>query len=357
MVFVGNINQSVDVLLKTSSLFDPFPTEMGTDTAFLDRMHCYVPGWEIPKFRPEHFTDDYGFITDYLAEFLRELRKEQHGDALDRFYRLGKNLNQRDTIVDPAEWELVQQELARRKSHPRQRFWNNGFGGKIVCGECGAAFGPKVWHSTDAYRRTVWQCNRKYQPRPTAHPTEEKGSSPDGEKRKPCSTPHLTEEQIKAAFCRALSTLLVDRDKILADGKAVILALTDCTSLDKKAEMIDAEIAAVAARVDQLVRENAAMPLDQDIYSKRYNELAGEYEKQQRKREAVEKEKRARAEKREALETFYGELEELEVAFTPQRWNAIVERVVVGTDGALTFLFVNGERLRCDAALSECMTV
>ena len=95
MVFVGNINQSVDVLLKTSSLFDPFPPEMGTDTAFLDRMHCYIPGWEIPK----HFTDDYGFITDYLAEFIRELRKEQYGDALDRHYRLGKNLNQRDTIA------------------------------------------------------------------------------------------------------------------------------------------------------------------------------------------------------------------------------------------------------------------
>lgn len=99
MVFVGNINQSVDVLLKTSSLFDPFPPEMGTDTAFLDRIHCYLPGWEIPKFRPEHFTDDYGFITDYLAEFLRELRKEQYGDALDRYFRLGKNLNQRDTIA------------------------------------------------------------------------------------------------------------------------------------------------------------------------------------------------------------------------------------------------------------------
>ena len=99
MVFVGNINQSVDVLLKTSSLFDPFPPEMGTDTAFLDRLHCYLPGWEIPKLRPEHFTDDYGFITDYLAEFLRELRKEQYGDALDRYFRLGKNLNQRDTIA------------------------------------------------------------------------------------------------------------------------------------------------------------------------------------------------------------------------------------------------------------------
>ena len=99
MVFVGNINQSVDVLLKTSSLFDPFPPEMGTDTAFLDRIHCYIPGWEIPKFRPEHFTDDYGFITDYLAEFLRELRKEQYVDALDKYFRLGKNLNQRDTIA------------------------------------------------------------------------------------------------------------------------------------------------------------------------------------------------------------------------------------------------------------------
>ncbi|MFR4257048.1 MAG: protease Lon-related BREX system protein BrxL [Hominenteromicrobium sp.] len=99
MVFVGNINQSVDVLLKTSSLFGPFPSEMGTDTAFLDRMHCYIPGWEIPKFRPEHFTNDYGFITDYLAEFIRELRKEQYGDALDKYFRLGKNLNQRDTIA------------------------------------------------------------------------------------------------------------------------------------------------------------------------------------------------------------------------------------------------------------------
>lgn len=99
MVFVGNINQSVDVLLKTSSLFDPFPPEMGTDTAFLDRMHCYIPGWEIPKYRPDFFTDDYGFITDYLSEFLRELRKEPFGDACDKYFRFGSNLNQRDMIA------------------------------------------------------------------------------------------------------------------------------------------------------------------------------------------------------------------------------------------------------------------
>ena len=99
MVFVGNINQSVDVLQKTSHLFEPFPAVMAYDTAFLDRMHCYVPGWEIPKYRPDFFTDDYGFITDYLSEYMREMRKESHGDAFDKYFRLGSNLNQRDTIA------------------------------------------------------------------------------------------------------------------------------------------------------------------------------------------------------------------------------------------------------------------
>ncbi|WP_339280265.1 protease Lon-related BREX system protein BrxL [Lysinibacillus sp. FSL P2-0066] len=99
MVFVGNINQSVDVLLKTSHLFAPFPPEMANDTAFFDRMHYYMPGWEIPKMRPEFFTDRYGFIVDYVAEFFREMRKRSFADAIDRYFKLGNNLNQRDTIA------------------------------------------------------------------------------------------------------------------------------------------------------------------------------------------------------------------------------------------------------------------
>lgn len=98
MVFVGNINQSVDVLLKTSHLFEPFPEAMACDSAFFDRMHCYVPGWEIPKYRPEFFTNDYGLITDYLSEFLRELRKTSYADVYDQYFKLGNNLNQRDVI-------------------------------------------------------------------------------------------------------------------------------------------------------------------------------------------------------------------------------------------------------------------
>lgn len=99
MVFVGNINQSVDVLLRTSNLFEPFPDTMGTDTAFLDRIHNYLPGWEIPKYKPSFFTSGFGFITDYLAEMMRELRKISFGDAFDADFALGSQLNQRDTIA------------------------------------------------------------------------------------------------------------------------------------------------------------------------------------------------------------------------------------------------------------------
>ena len=98
MVFVGNINQSVDVLVKTSHLLAPFPATM-IDTAFFDRFHAYVPGWEIPKMRPEFFTNRYGLIVDYLAEYLREMRKRNFSDAIDRYFKLGRDLNQRDTIA------------------------------------------------------------------------------------------------------------------------------------------------------------------------------------------------------------------------------------------------------------------
>ena len=98
MVFVGNINQSVESLVKTSHLLAPFPEAM-IDSAFFDRFHAYIPGWEIPKMRPQFFTNQYGMIVDYLAEYLREMRKHSFADAIDKWFKLGNNLNQRDTIA------------------------------------------------------------------------------------------------------------------------------------------------------------------------------------------------------------------------------------------------------------------
>jgi ATP-dependent Lon protease len=98
MVFVGNIDTAVDILIKTSHLLSPFPATM-IDTAFFDRFHLYVPGWEVPKFRPEFFTRRFGLIVDYLAEYWRSMRKRNFADAIDQFFLLGKDLNQRDSIA------------------------------------------------------------------------------------------------------------------------------------------------------------------------------------------------------------------------------------------------------------------
>ena len=98
MVFVGNINQSVESLVKTSHLLAPFPEAM-IDSAFFDRFHAYIPGWEIPKMRPEYFTNRYGLIVDYLAEYFREMRKRSFADSIEKYFKLGNNLNQRDVTA------------------------------------------------------------------------------------------------------------------------------------------------------------------------------------------------------------------------------------------------------------------
>ena len=92
----GNTNQAVDVMVRSSHLFMPMPEVIREDMAFLDRLHFYIPGWEIPKMRVEYFTDHYGFVVDYLAEALRELRKHNFTEAIDRNFSLGAHLNARD---------------------------------------------------------------------------------------------------------------------------------------------------------------------------------------------------------------------------------------------------------------------
>lgn len=98
MVFEGNINDSVQNVLKTTHLFDPFPPEFNEDSAFFDRIHCYLPGWEVPKMRSDLLTKRYGLITDCLSEFCKGMRKRDYTHHLDDFYRLNGDFNTRDEI-------------------------------------------------------------------------------------------------------------------------------------------------------------------------------------------------------------------------------------------------------------------
>lgn len=98
LVFIGNINDKPEDLLKISHLFDPFPEGIRDDSAFFDRIHYYLPGWEVPKLKASYFTDNYGFITDYLSEFFREIRKRDFNNVLDDFFMLNRDVNKRDEI-------------------------------------------------------------------------------------------------------------------------------------------------------------------------------------------------------------------------------------------------------------------
>lgn len=92
----GNTNQPIDVMVQTGHLFAPMPDVIRDDMAFIDRLHFYLPGWEVPKMRNEFFTDHYGFVVDYLAEALRELRKHNFTEVIDRHFSMGPHLNARD---------------------------------------------------------------------------------------------------------------------------------------------------------------------------------------------------------------------------------------------------------------------
>jgi len=97
IILNGNINQPVETVLQTSHLFSPLSDEVNSDTAFLDRIHFYLPGWEMIKFAPQHFTSSFGFSTDYFSEALKSLRRVNYTDALEKYYSLGSHLKQRDT--------------------------------------------------------------------------------------------------------------------------------------------------------------------------------------------------------------------------------------------------------------------
>jgi ATP-dependent Lon protease len=97
IILNGNINQPVETVLQTSHLFSPLSDEVNNDTAFLDRIHFYLPGWEMIKFAPQHFTANFGFSTDYFSEALKSFRRVTYTDAIEEYFSLGSHLKQRDT--------------------------------------------------------------------------------------------------------------------------------------------------------------------------------------------------------------------------------------------------------------------
>ena len=270
----------------------------------------------------EKYKGDARLQKKFTTDFPTKKMKVNEGEVPQYYVR-----NSHPAIIEPGAWDQVQKEMQKRKANPRQRYCSSPFSGKIICGDCGCVYGSKVWHSTDQYRRVIWQCNGKF-----------KGNEK-------CTTPHLTEEQIRVAFREAVSKLISDRTVLLEDGRILKDALTDCTGIDKKLNEISREMEIIAGMIESCVRENAATAQDQGQYRCRYDDLIVRFETLQAKQAALQKERAERERKANVLSKFLfelTELNELDVEFSPQRWNAIVDHVTVHHDGRIVFSFQNG---------------
>ena len=213
--------------------------------------------------------------------------------------------------------------IASQQLHSRQK---SCFASRIVCGDCGSFYGSKVWHSTDAYRRTIWRCNSKY----------------DGDRK--CSTPHVTQEELERAFVDVMQRALQEKTEILAACRAALDVALDTTELDRAAKQLEEQVRGIAERVRKLVEENARVQMNQEEYRQEYNALADAYEKASEKLRRIATQKQDKADRRRKIEVFLRMLDRQEecLYFDPFTFVALVDKVVVGKDRKLEFYFRNG---------------
>ena len=239
--------------------------------------------------------------------------------------------NSHPAIIEPEVFDMAQDELVRRKQAGRSHHGTSCFAGKLVCGCCGGLYGSKVWHSNSKYRRVIWQCNAKF-----------KG-------KQKCDTPHLTEESIQQKFLAAFNGLLADRDFIIEDTKELLTRLTDTTSLEEEATRLRNEMSSISQSVRALIDRNARNGIDQQDYESEYQRMTERFAELENRLKGIEAECDRRKMQRSALINFLKTLKSTQAPitdFTPQLWNALVEKATVNADGSVVFTFRNGMKMQ-----------
>jgi hypothetical protein len=260
----------------------------------------------------EKYRGDAILQKTFTVDFLQKKMKPNEGEVPQYYVQ-----NSHPAIIEPTEWDLVQAEMARRKELKQRYSCHSVFASMIFCGECGGYYGSKVWHSTDKYRRVVWQCSDKFK----------------GDHR--CGTPHLTESQIQELFLRAFGKVVSLRDIILEDCRLVQKQLFDCTELDRQQQTLAEEMRMAADMVRHCIEENALKVQDQTEYLQRYEQYTWHYEKLKKKYDALENERQRRKEQQDRLGAFISTMEHTQtvpIAFDTDLWLATVDHVTVHKD-------------------------
>lgn len=270
----------------------------------------------------EKYKGDALLQKSFTVDFLQKKLKRNEGEV-PQYYVEGSH----EAIIEPDEWDHVQAEIERRKALGKAYSGKSVLSAKLVCENCGGFFGSKVWHSTDKYRRTIWQCNGKYK----------------GEHR--CTTPHLEEQYIRDAFVAAFNSLIRRKDELTRNCQFVMDRYTDCADLDAQLSRLEDELAVVTGLTQKWVEENARTAQDPDEFMAKCREYDDRYRELQSKVEVIEEEKRVRQGRVKRFELFMQALKKQHselTEFDESTWLAVIDTVLVKPDGKLVFRFANG---------------
>jgi len=280
----------------------------------------------------EKYKGDALLQKYYTVDFLTKKRKTNNGEVA-QFYVTGSHA----PIISPEVFDLVQFEIDRRK-HCGQKYGSmHLFSSRIVCGECGGYFGPKVWHSNSKYRTVVWRCNKKYK-------------NADGSAG--CHTPHLTDEEIKQAFVGAFNACIKNKKEIVAVCKESLCTVCDTKTLETEMDALQDECAVVAELVRKCIDENAHGTVKPAEYERKYRSLAERYESAKAKICELENELSVKRSKQHSIEVFLREFSKRDgflSEFDEGLWGIMVDTVTVYSKERLIFKFRNSSLIEWNA--------
>ncbi len=270
----------------------------------------------------EKYRGDALIQKQYTADFLDKTRRKNTGEIPQYYVE-----EHHEPIIPPDLFDFVQTDI---------KAWENGskhrgvsiFANKIKCGCCGGWYGAKVWHSTDKYRRVIYRCNKKY-----------------AQKGKTCSTQHLTEEEIKQIFVKALNSLVEVKENVITELRSLIDSVCQTGELTEERDKVEQELGGLTEHLETLIRENARVAQDRTAYLKQENEIRARYLEKQGYLEKLDEQIAERESKRNTLEGMIQAvcgINEEQVEFDEELWGGLLNHLVVKENGAVVVVFKGG---------------
>lgn len=267
----------------------------------------------------EKYKGDALLQKKFTVNFLTKESKKNEGEVPQYYVE-----HNHEAIISPQVFEWVQEEIKRRREGKRRYSGVSIFSSKIKCGDCGGWYGAKVWHSKDKYRRTIYRCNDKFKNR--------------------CQTPHLTEDDVKAAFIRATNQLIENKAEIIDNVTLLKERLTDTEALEEERDKLSTDLNLLADKVQQLIAENARVAQNQDDYDRNYSELVSRYEAAKTQYDKACDTIQYRKARSLQMDSFIKDLrnQELIKEFDARLWSSLVDFITVYSKDDIRVTFKNG---------------